>query len=340
MPKVVILASAFLVSFSITPLVRRLSVRFGILDQPDVRKIHPDPVPTLGGVAIYLAFIVAMLIGGMLDGFQSIDRGSIIGIVLGGGLIVGIGVYDDMRHSSAALKLLFQVLAAVILFRFGYRITAIANPFGGAIELSYLALPLTVLWVMVFVNAMNLIDGIDGLAAGIAAISSMTFFLAGLTLGNTMASLLALAMLGASMGFLGHNFYPARIFMGDTGSMFLGFTLSAIALAGAGKSVALIALLIPILAVGVPLTDTVLAVFRRSRARNGIFNADRSHIHHRLLDLGFSPREVVLILYVSATLLGIVAVALSTANRWIILIFVGFSIISLTVMGMRLRVRR
>ncbi len=297
-------------------------------------------MPTLGGVAMYLAFVLAIAVGGLWGGGGVIDRRSVLGIALGGGVILGIGMYDDIRHSSVGLKLLFQVLAAAILFRFGYRITAIASPFGGSVELSYLSLPVTVLWVVVFVNALNLIDGIDGLAAGIAAISSMTFFFTGLNLGNPMASLLALAVLGSSLGFLRYNLCPARIFMGDTGSMFLGFVLSAIAIMGAGKSVALIALLIPILAVGIPLIDTFLAVFRRSKSRNGIFNADRAHIHHKLLALGFSARQVVLILWVSAVLLGIVAVALSTANRGVIVVFVGFSLVSFTIMGVKLRVRK
>lgn len=340
MVQIVILVSGFLLSFTLTPLVRKFSLRFRILDEPEVRKIHPEPVPTLGGVAIYMAFVLAMLIGGAWEGFSVIDRRAVLGIVLGGGVIAGIGIYDDMRHSSATVKLLFQALAATILFQFEYRITSIANPFGGSIELSYLSLPVTVLWIMLFTNALNLIDGIDGLATGIAAIASMTFFLTGLNLGNPMASLCALSVLGASLGFLRHNFYPARIFMGDTGSMFLGFALSAIAILGAGKSVALIALLIPIFAVGVPLVDTFLAVFRRSKSRNGIFNADRSHIHHKLLDLGFSARQVVLILYMSAILLGIVAVALSTANRGVVLLFVGFSIVGFLVLVSMVRKKR
>lgn len=340
MVNIIILVAGFFLSFAITPLIRKFSLRFHIVDEPEFRKIHPDSVPTLGGVAIYIAFLLAILTAGFWEGFSLIDQRSILGIALGGGVILGIGIYDDVKHSSVAIKLLFQALAAAILFSFGYRIISIAIPFGGSIELSYLSLPVTMLWIMIFVNALNLIDGIDGLAAGIAAISSTTFFLTGLNLGNPLASLFALSILGASLGFLRHNFYPARIFMGDTGSMFLGFALSAIAILGAGKSVALIALLIPILAVGVPLIDTFLAVFRRSRSRHGIFNADRSHIHHKLLDLGFSPRQTVVILYMSAILLGIVAVALSTASRGIITIFVGFSIISFIILGVKLRIRK
>jgi UDP-GlcNAc:undecaprenyl-phosphate GlcNAc-1-phosphate transferase len=193
---------------------------------------------------------------------------------------------------------------------------------------------------MVFVNAVNLIDGIDGLAAGIAAIASVTFFLTGLNLGNPRASLFALAMLGATFGFLRYNLFPATIFMGDTGSMFVGFSLAAIAMLGAGKSVALVALLIPILALGVPLLDTFLAIFRRSKSRHGIFNADRSHIHHKLLDLGFSARQTVLILWVAAILLSIVAVALSTANRGLVLLFIGFSLVGFSVLVGMVRSRR
>jgi len=324
--KILIVVTGFLVSLVLTPLVRKFSLRFRILDEPEVRKIHPDPVPTLGGVAIYVAFLLAIVVGGLWEGFAVINLRSILGIAIGGGVILSIGIYDDVKHSSVALKLLFQALAAAVLFSFGYTITSIANPFGGSIELSYFSLPATMLWIMAFVNALNLIDGIDGLATGIASIASVTFFLAGLNLGSPIASLFALSMFGSSLGFLKHNFPPAKIFMGDTGSMFLGLALSAIAILGAGKSVAVIALLIPILAVGVPLVDTFLAVFRRSKARNGIFNADRSHIHHRLLDFGFSARQVVFILYISAILLGIVAVALSTANRGVIILFVGVSI--------------
>lgn len=340
MVNIVILATGFLLSLGITPFIRKFALRFHILDRPALRKVHPDPVPTLGGIAIYTAFLLAILAGGFLGKFNVIDLKSILGIALGGGVILGIGIYDDIRHSSVGFKLLFQALAAAILFSFGYKITSIANPLGGSIKLSYLSLPITMLWIMLFVNALNLIDGIDGLAAGIAAISSATFFLTGLNLGNPMASSFSLAVLGASVGFLRHNFYPAKIFMGDTGSMFLGFTLSAIAILGAGKSVALIALLIPILAVGVPLIDTLLAVFRRSKSRHGIFNADRSHIHHKLLDLGFSARQAVWILYMAAILLGIVAVALSTANRGIVLLFIGFSVVGFLVLASMVRIKR
>jgi len=305
-----------------------------------MRKIHPDPVPTLGGVAIYVAFLLAILVGGLWGGFNLLDGNALTGIGLGGAVVLCLGVYDDIRHSSVAVKLLFQALAAALLFHFGFRITSIANPFGGSIELSYLALPITVLWVMVFVNAVNLIDGIDGLAAGIVAIASVTFFLTGLNLGNPRASFFALAILGASLGFLRYNLFPATIFMGDTGSMFLGFSLAAIAMLGAGKSVAVVALLIPILAIGVPLLDTLLAIFRRSKSRHGIFNADRSHIHHKLLDLGFSARQTVLILWVAAILLSIVAVALSTANRGLVLLFIGVSLLGFSVLVGMVRSRR
>jgi len=335
-----ILITAFLISFLVTPLVRKFSLRHSILDEPEVRKVHPEAVPTLGGVAIYVASLTGIVLGGLWGKFTVIDIESILGIVLGGGVILCLGIYDDVKRSSVALKLIFQAAAAAILFQYGYRITSIANPFGGSIELTYLSLPITMLWVMVFTNALNLIDGVDGLAAGIASISSTTFFLTGLILGNPKASLVSLSVLGASAGFLRHNFCPAKVFMGDTGSMFLGFILSAIAILGAGKTVALIALLIPILAVGVPLVDTLLAVFRRSKLRQGIFNADRSHIHHRLLDLGFSARQVVLILYMAAILLGIVAVALSTANRGIVLVFIGFSVVGFLVLVSMVRVRR
>lgn len=313
-------ALAALLVLALTPLVRRLVIRFGYLDVPTDRKVHTLALPQLGGIAIFISFTVAASLGALVLGGRELVVG--LGALCAAGLIVvALGVYDDLLGASARVKLPVQIIAALIIVGSGFRIHSIANPVGGVIQLTWMSVPLSIIWLVAFMNALNLIDGLDGLAAGIAAIAAGTLFVGGLMFANQFASLLMAALFGACVAFLCYNFHPASIFMGDTGSLFLGLVLGTVGLAGGGKSVALVVLLMPLTALGVPLIDTMLAIFRRTARRRYIFAGDKEHIHHRLLGLGFSHRQVVLILYGLAALLGMVALALATANRTIIFFF-------------------
>jgi UDP-GlcNAc:undecaprenyl-phosphate GlcNAc-1-phosphate transferase len=304
---------------ALTPLVRRLVLRFRLLDVPTDRKVHTRAVPQLGGIAIFVAFAVAVSWGALI--LQTGDLAVGLGAILAAGVVVvGLGVYDDLFVASARVKLPVQILAALIVVGFGFRIVSVANPLGGVIMLTWLSVPVSVLWLVAFMNAINLIDGLDGLAAGLTAIAAATLFVGGLMVGNQFSSLLMAGLFGACIAFLYFNFHPASIFMGDTGSLFLGLVLGSVGLAGGGKSVALIVLLVPLTALGVPLIDTVMTIFRRTAKGRYVFAGDKEHIHHRLLDLGFTHRQVVIILYGLALLLGMVALALVTANRVIILL--------------------
>ncbi len=289
----------------ITPLIRRLALRLDCLDRPVDRSTHILPVPYLGGVAIYLTFLLTYLISSVRDP-------SLRGVLIAGGFIVAVGVIDDLYRLPPWGKLLGQIAAALILVSYGIQIEKVTHPWGGFIYFGSWSTPVTVIWVLAFTNALNLIDGLDGLAAGVAVIASITFFFVAVQTGQPPVALyLTAAVAGAGLGFLPYNFHPARIFMGDAGSMFLGFVLAAVAIAGTLKSTATIALGIPVLALGLPLMDTAYAIIRRWRNGQAVFEADRGHLHHRLMYMGLNHRETVLIMYCISGWMGISALALA-----------------------------
>lgn len=292
-----------------------LAGRTGAYDAPDARKVHEHPIPRIGGIGIYVAFMAAvLLVHGLYGKTAEIEQG-IIGILAGGTVIVLVGLIDDYKNLPAKVKLLGQIAAAAVtVVLFDVRIDFITDPFGDYIYLEFLAIPATIFWIVGITNTVNLIDGLDGLAAGVATIASMTIFLVSLQFGFEPIAVLTAALAGSAFGFLYYNFNPARIFMGDTGSMFLGFILAGISVIGAVKSAATIALIVPILALGLPILDTTFAIVRRKRAGVPIFKPDRGHLHHRLLDLGFSQRQAVLLMYVISALLGLAAIALTEVD--------------------------
>ena len=297
---------ALAVSLFITPGVMWVAGRTGAYDAPDARKVHEHPIPRIGGLGIYIAFMAAVLL--------EIEHG-ILGILAGGTVIVLVGLIDDYKNLPAKVKLLGQITAAAVtVVLFDVRIDFITDPFGDYIYLEFMAIPATIFWIVGITNTVNLIDGLDGLAAGVATIASMTIFLVSLQFGFEPIAVLTAALAGSAFGFLYYNFNPARIFMGDTGSMFLGFILAGISVFGAVKSAATIALIVPILALGLPILDTTFAIVRRKRAGVPIFKPDRGHLHHRLLDLGFSQRQAVLLMYVISALLGLAAIALTEVD--------------------------
>lgn len=303
------------VALLITPGVIFLAARTGAMDAPDARKVHKKPIPRIGGIGIYAAFMAAIFSVLSFVEVTAEVRTELIGLMVGGSLIVLVGVIDDYKNLPAKVKLVGQILAAAVLvIAFDVRIDFITDPFGDYIYTEWLAIPVTIFWIVGLTNTVNLIDGLDGLAAGVSTIASITIFLVALQQGILLVAVLTAALAGAAFGFLYYNFNPARIFMGDSGSMFLGYMLAGISVIGAVKSAATIALIVPILALGLPILDTTFAIVRRYRSGVPIFKPDKGHLHHRLLDLGFSQRQAVLLMYVISALLGLSAVALTEVS--------------------------
>lgn len=301
---------ALAVAYFTTPWVKNLAIKAGALDAPDDRKVHVKPIPRLGGLAIYLGFVLAVLAS------MHVNR-EIMGLLLGGTVILMVGIIDDMFQLSAKVKLLGQIAAAFVLIMFNIRIEWLTNPFGEMLYVDYFSIPLTILWVVGLTNTVNLIDGLDGLAAGVSTIASITILLVALQQNFWTVAILTAALAGAALGFLQHNFNPAKIFMGDTGSMFLGFMLAAISILGTVKSAATIALVVPIMALGLPIMDTAFAIIRRYMSGRPIFKPDKGHLHHRLLELGLTQKQAVLLMYVISGCLGVSAIALTEVNQFI-----------------------
>lgn len=301
---VVAFVIALVISFLLTPYIKKLAFKIGAVDKPDARKVHTKVMPRLGGFAIFIAFMVAV--------FCTVEiTKDLEGMLLGACIIVVVGILDDKYQLPAKIKLLGQIAAASVLVFFDIRIEWLNNPFGGYFYLHYLSIPFTIFWIVSFTNVVNLMDGLDGLAAGVSAIASVTIILVALQEGFSTVAILTAALAGAIIGFIRYNFNPASIFMGDTGSMFIGYTLAAISIFGAVKSAATIALVVPAIALGLPILDTAFAIIRRKLNGKPIFKPDKGHLHHRLLAMGLSQKQVVLIMYLISAILGLSAIFLS-----------------------------
>lgn len=282
---------ALVVSFCLTPLVKKLAFLVNAIDEPDYRKVHKKIMPRMGGLAIYLGFVVAVIY------LFPMSR-EIQGLLLGSTCVLALGLADDILHISAKQKLSGQIIAATVLIYFGISIDWLNDPFGsGYIYLEWMAIPLTIVWVVSLTNVVNLMDGLDGLAAGVSCIATSTLAYVACTQGLFQSSLLAVCLVGSILGFLPYNFNPAKIFMGDTGSMFLGYTFAAISIIGAMKSTAIIALALPAIMLGLPILDTACAIIRRYKTKQPIFAPDKGHFHHRLLAFGLSQKQAVLSMY-------------------------------------------
>ena len=279
--------------------------------------MHVREVPRLGGVAIFFPVMAAVGVAysTVRGGEVQLDPTQFLGLLIASSLVFLLGVYDDIRGANAPVKFTVQILAAGVLYASGVRITQITNPFGEALSLGVFAFPIQVLWLVGLSNAMNLLDGIDGLAAGVSAMGTLTIMSMAAGLGIDGVALIAAALFGALLGFLPYNFNPASIFLGDCGALFLGFFLAALPILGSQKTATAVALLIPILSLGIPIFDTSLAVFRRLAEGKHPFQADRRHIHHRLLDRGFNQRKVVLTLYAVSAALSAMAMFMTNASR-------------------------
>jgi UDP-GlcNAc:undecaprenyl-phosphate GlcNAc-1-phosphate transferase len=312
---------AFLITFLITPLIKKIALKLGITDKPTDRKIHKIPTAQLGGIAIWAGFVSAVLVNITLDKI-------LWGIIVGATLIVIIGIIDDIFSMPPWIKLISQIIIAFITFKFGIAIFFITNPLGGVFYLKWLALPLTIFWIVGMINTINLIDGLDGLAAGISAISAFIIAAVAALSGQYAVTILALAVFGASVGFLRYNFSPAQIFMGDTGSMFLGYILASTTIIGVLKSPITMSLSIPLLILGVPISDTIFAIFRRIKKKQPIMAPDKEHLHHQLLSLGLSQKQVVVFIYIASIFLGILALVLCMYKGLAsIFIFTGFLVV-------------
>lgn len=304
---------------ALTPIVRMLALRLGAVAHPGGRHIHKRSIPRLGGVAIAIAFYASVLVLTCIDpaigAVMGAESSRLLGLVGGGIALCAVGVVDDTRGIRAAYKLLAQILVALFAFRCGFAIHTIYVPFVGELAMGIFAAPVTVLWIVGVVNAVNLIDGLDGLAAGVVFFAAMTNLLVAWISGALFVSLLSAATAGAVFGFLFYNFNPARIFMGDSGSYFLGFVLALSSLMS-NKASTTVSLLSPVVALGVPIIDTLFAMVRRILERRPIFSPDRGHIHHRLLDMGITHRRAVLIIYGFSVAFTVAALGISIGRSW------------------------
>ena len=312
-----IFAASLLFSFVLTKYVRDTATAHGWVTAPVLdRHLHHRPLPRLGGVAIFVAFLLSLtlaLLVGRLRPSLGLEVSSFKGlwsILLPGLVIFLLGVCDDIRPVRPYVKFAVQAVAGAMLFAFGLQILHLPVLFGHHQFPWFLGLPLTVLWVLAITNAFNLIDGLDGLAAGSALFSTLVVFVVSLFSGSPLVSLMALALAGSILGFLRFNFNPATIFLGDCGSLFIGFMLSALALRGAEKAPTIIAVAIPVVSFGLPILETSLSILRRLIAGRPVFTADREHIHHKLLARGLSHRQVVIVLYAVSAIFALLSLFL------------------------------
>jgi UDP-GlcNAc:undecaprenyl-phosphate GlcNAc-1-phosphate transferase len=289
-----------ILSLAITPVVIKLAHKFGFIDRPGERKINTKIIATAGGTAIYLAFMIPLR-------FFLPPNQTIKGIIIGGSFMLILGLLDDKFEISAPLKFFGQIIGALILIYYGVKINFITNPFGGFIYLGVYAIPFTVFWIVSIINTINLIDGLDGLAAGVSIIAVLTLFAVALQENQLVAPMLAVLLAGSCLGFLKYNFNPAQIFMGDTGSMFIGYIIAAVSITGALKSAAAVTIFVPMLALAIPILDTTFAIIRRIFNDRPIGEADHGHIHHRLLAIGMNQRQAVISVYIISAILGTIA---------------------------------
>ena len=302
---------ALAISFACTPAVRMLAIKIKAVDVPkDNRRMHKVPIPRMGGLAIFAGFLVSVLFFVPLGTeFRSILIGALILVVL--------GIIDDIVSLKPKTKFAGQIIAALIPALSGVSIHGIVNPFvpGQYSTLGIFSIPLTVIWIVGITNAVNFIDGLDGLACGVSAIATVTMFIIAVLFGETYIALMMAALAGACLGFLPYNMNPAKIFMGDTGSMFLGYILATVSIQGLFKFYAVISFAVPFILLGLPIFDTGFAIVRRLLKGQSPLQADRGHVHHRLIDLGFDQKQSVAILYAFSALMGLTAVILARTNE-------------------------
>lgn len=321
-------ASAFAITLVTTPLAKKISMLTGAIDYPKDRGMHKKPMPRMGGIAIVLGFMVTVIV---LSFFvEEMEMKQFIGLVIGASIVVVLGIFDDIYNLRARFKLCIQIIAALVVIYSGIRINIVMWPFTAYLQT--LSAPITLVWIIGVTNAVNLIDGLDGLAAGVSSIAALTLMVLCILTGTQTAVMLTAALAGACLGFLPRNFNPAEIFMGDSGSTFLGFVLSVTSILGVFKGYAALALIVSMLCLGLPVFDTLFAMGRRIAKHKPIMQADRGHLHHRLIDRGYSQRQAVLILYGISGICGMAAIFISIRDiRIVAVVFLSIIVLSFVI---------
>lgn len=317
LPYIITFSTALLVSALLTPDVERFARRCGVLDKPNARKVHTTPTPLWGGLAVALASILSVMVG--LFFFDRVRfyvdtraMENLTGILIAGVMMLILGMVDDKISIPAKVKFLCQILIAIVLIKFKVAITFLNIPGMGMVFLPlWLTWTLTIFWIVGLTNAINLLDGLDGLLSGVSTIFAFLFFIVAIMKGQFLVALLMMALGGASLGFLRYNFNPARIFMGDTGSLFLGLMYSSLSIMGALKVTTTAAVLVPLFIMGLPVLDTSLAIIRRFLSGKPIFSPDKEHVHHKLLASGLSHRQAVYYIYIISGALGVIGLSLA-----------------------------
>ena len=298
----------FIASLIITPLVKKLAIKIGATDAPNQRKVHTRIMPRLGGLAIFISFLIGLAV-------LRPEGEHLIPILIGAFIIIIIGVMDDMMELTAKAKFIGQTVAALVVVLGGVQVDYINLPFNGGIELGIFSVPLTILWIVGITNAINLIDGLDGLAAGVSTIAIITISGMAILKGDIFVLSIGAILIGSTLGFLKYNFHPAKIFMGDTGALFLGFMIAVMSLLGF-KNVTMLSLIVPVIILGVPISDTFFAIIRRIVNKQPLGAPDKSHLHHCMLRLGYTHKQTVLIIYAMAASFGLAAFIFSMSTVW------------------------
>jgi UDP-GlcNAc:undecaprenyl-phosphate GlcNAc-1-phosphate transferase len=332
---------AFLISVTVVlwtiPDVKTIGLRLGIVDRPNARKIHQDPVVRVGGVSIFVGTLTALTIVWRLGGFLSVSpekEWEFWGVTLGSIAFFFIGLADDLFNLSPISRLIMQLAVASVSWFMGVRIDFLSIPFGSLIHIDWISLPVTVIWLVGMANAINWIDGVDGLAAGVSGIAAVVMLIVTLFMNQPAAALIAAALAGGALGFLRYNFNPAQIFMGDGGAYFMGFTLAGIGVIGLVKGTAITAVLLPYLILAVPILDMSAVIFSRISKGKSPFIADKSHLHHWLLKAGISQRLTVLFIYALTLWVGSLALGFSNMpSGWgyalgatMLLVYIGWQV--------------
>lgn len=320
----IILLLALIATWLLTPLIKRWCLSFAWYDHPNGRKVHQQPTPRLGGIAIFFGFWIAVFIGLLIfPRGPEILKEQLGGVFLGSVVVLIAGIYDDLKEISWVAKLLSQAIGTAILIAWGIQIRVAYLPMVGAVQLGYLSIPVTFIWIVALSNTINLIDGLDGLATGVSAIGAVGLALTGILLKIDSVAIVAFGIIGATLGFLRYNWHPAQLFMGDSGSLFLGFLFAALSTICPIKSFTGAALFVPLLALGVPLVETISAIWRRLFTNQKIFVADKRHLFHYLLDSGLTQQAVVWLFYVASFACLFVVICLLTLDRRVIVSALG-----------------
>jgi len=297
-----------IVSLILTPIVIKVSHKLGVVDQPNFRKVHKNPTSVLGGTVILLSFLLGIWLGHPIET-------EVKPLVIGAVLIYLVGLIDDIYDLTPIIKLLGQVIAALVVVYYGVTIDFISLPIGPTIHFGILGIPITVVWIVAITNAINLIDGLDGLASGVATIALMTIGFIAILQANIFIMMICSVLIGALLGFLFFNFHPAKIFLGDSGALLIGFIVGFLSLLGF-KNITFVSLFFPIVILAVPFIDTLFAMIRRVKKGQHIMQADKSHLHHKLLELGYSHRQTVILIYSIALLFSLSSIILYLSQPW------------------------